>query len=121
MLNLQTKMRNSSAPPPLDNLFFVYGNPTLKLSYRMIFHIDLGANTYDSIQIGVFENCVTQGGEHGLIEVVEFGGGGFTGAGLLHLTFGNYFGAVNLGLRTERSAANESTIIQLQMVIMPVP
>lgn len=117
-MNSQTKMANlsTSIPSQLQGLVFLYNNPTTP-RFMSRLKLDLGASNYNSIQISVFENSVTNGNEHGLIQVFDFGTGPFTGIGIFEFLFSSFTGQVNLGIRLESTTA-VSSIFELRCFLI---
>jgi hypothetical protein len=118
-MNMHTKMFNSTAPLPLRNLLFCYGNQEGKTEYEMNFVLDLGGITYNLIQISILENAATLGDAHGNIEVIDFGIGPFTGMQTLSLVISGYYGLLNLGIRFEKND-NTSYLYEMKLMVLPV-
>lgn len=117
-MNSQTKMANlsSDVPSQLKGLVFLYNNPTSPRFLSKL-SLNLGGLNYNSIQISVMENSVTNGNEHGEIQVFNFGTGPFTGVGTFEFLFSGYTGQVNLGIRLE-STTNVSSIFELRCFLI---
>lgn len=117
-MNEQTQTGYSSAPPDLSNMVYMYGNPN-RMRFQNSLDLDLGGSTYNTVEISVFENCVTRGDAHGNVEVFRFTGS-FTGIQTLTMLIGNFFGPINIGIRLE-SSTNQSSIYELKSVILKSP
>ncbi|MBM2814818.1 MAG: hypothetical protein HW421_1580 [Ignavibacteria bacterium] len=121
-LNMQTKTWNSSAPLPLLNLVFLFGNDSLEaLDYIMNIPLNFGGHQFNLCQVGILENAATAGNEQGLIQVIDFAppGGNFTGAVNLRLLISGFNGPINLGIRLE-DTNTESSLFELKAAILPV-
>lgn len=114
-LNEQTQTGFSSAPPDLNNLVYMYANPG-DVRFFSALDFDFGGSTYNTVEISVFENCVTRGDAHGNIEVFRFTGS-FTGTNTLQMILGDFAGPVNFGIRLE-SSTNQSSIYELKTVVL---
>lgn len=110
------KKSNLNAPPPFNNLLFLVGNSD-GYDYSNDISIDLGAGTYDNMEISVFGNSMTEGNSKGNVGVYSFGAGPFTGTGTLNLTLDSNTQFLNLGIRLE-STTNQSSIMNIPIVIL---
>jgi hypothetical protein len=117
-MNAQTLMANLNAPPPLKNLVFLYGNQEGSLKYEMDIPLNLGANTYNSIQISLLDNAATKGDEHGNFQVFDFGSGSWTGVNTLKLIFNGVIGEYKIGIRIN-DTSNNTSIYYLRTVVLP--
>ena len=115
-MNMQTQMYNPNAPIPMQNMLFLYGNAN-ELRFSNIISLDFGMSSYNLCQISVTENSATLGDAHGLIEVIDFGAGAFSGGLTLELTLGAIFGPVNIGIRLE-STTGDSSIFNMKTMIL---
>ncbi len=116
-MNAQTLMANLNAPPPLKNLVYLYGNQEGSLKYEMDIPLNLGANTYNSIQVSLLDNAGTKGDEHGNIQVFDFGTGSWTGVNTLKLVFNGVIGEYKIGIRIN-DTSNNTSIYYLRTVIL---
>jgi hypothetical protein len=117
-MNAQTLMANLTAPPPLQNLVFLYGNQEGSLKYEMDIPLNFGANTYNSIQISLLDNAGTKGDEHGEIQVYDFGSGSWTGVNTLKLIFNGVIGEYKIGIRIN-DTSNNTSIYNLRTIVLP--
>jgi hypothetical protein len=119
-MNGQTKMANlsTSVPSQLRGLVYLY-TPIGQPRFWNRIYLNLGASTYNRMQISIFENSVTRGDAHGNVQSYDFGTGPFTGTGTIQLLLSNFTGQVNLGIRLE-SSGGASSLFELRTIAIPV-
>ncbi|MFC2131618.1 hypothetical protein ACFLSQ_09310 [Bacteroidota bacterium] len=118
-MNGQTKMANlTDAPPPMENIIYVFGNKNGNLRYQMEIEISWSTVTFNDFELSVLENAATDGGALGVVQVYKFDkGSAFNSPITLRLMFDNFFGPVNLGIRVIDSAPAES-IMALRCIVL---
>lgn len=119
LMNNEILTYNSSAPPPMNNVFFLIGNPEMGLFFKNSITVGLGAGTFNLVQISFMANSATSGDDSGKVEVFDFGSANHTGNVTLEMAFSGYFGECNLGIRLEDNA-NHSSIYELRAYIIDV-
>ncbi len=119
-LNMKIQMANLNAPPPLQGLVFLIGNPPGRYDYQNIISLNFGASSYTYCEISLLENSVKPGSTYGNIPSIDFDRtkGPFTGIWDLNIMFTGYYGPLDLGIRLE-STTNQSSIFGLRTIIMP--
>jgi len=117
-MNNQIKFSNLNAPQSFNNFLFAIGNIPGVLDYDYSIEMNFGPTTFSSIQLSLALNALGKGDKHGQVEVFDFGIGPFTSVNTFSLSFGSFYGKIDLGWRFE-SSGNQSFLMLTSIIIFP--